>query len=262
MPIHQTAIVDRNAEIDPSADIGPYVVIEGEVQIGPGTKVYAGAYLTGWTTIGANCEIHPHAVIGHLPQDLHFDGAKSYCRIGDGTVIREHVTVHRGTQPESETILGKNCFLLAGSHVAHNCVLEDQVTLINAAQIGGHVTIGRRAVISSGTAVHQFCRIGEMAMLSGDSSFSVDVPPYMTACFRNAAVGINTIGMQRGGATSEEIAEIREAYKILFLRGKLFRAAIEEVEQKVTTDYGRKLVEFLKQPSKKGYLRARGRQSE
>ena len=149
MAIHPAAIVDKQAEIDPTAEIGPYAVIEGPVTIRAGTRVYPNAYISGWTEIGQGCEIHPGAVIGHLPQDFHFHPCRSYCRIGDGTIVREFASIHRGTQPESATILGKGCFILGYSHIGHNCVLGDGVKLYNMAACSGHVDVGEKAVISA-----------------------------------------------------------------------------------------------------------------
>src|SRR5262245_61011695 len=162
MPIHPTAVIDPKAKIAKSADIGPYVIVEGPVEIGEDVKLYPPVYLSGWTQIGDRCVIHPGAVVGHLPQDFHYSGERSYCRIGSGTIIREFASIHRGTQPESWTILGENCFILGYAHIGHNCELGRGVKLYNCAALSGHVIVGDNAIISGYSLIHQFVRIGAM----------------------------------------------------------------------------------------------------
>jgi len=250
--IHPTAVVDRAAEIDPSVEVGPYAVIDGPVKIDPEVRIYPHAYLTGWTEVGPGCRIHPFAVIGHLPQDSHFTGERTYCRIGAGTVIREHASVHRGTQPESATIIGQNCFLLAGAHVGHNCVLGDRVTLINGAQLAGHVQIGEGAVVSANAMFHQFVRVGEHTMIGGGTPVTMDVPPFMTVPGRNACSGINLVGMRRNGFSRPEIDELRRAYRVLYRTPQPIPRLIEQLETRIETPAGRRLLAFLKAPSRRG----------
>ena len=252
MAIHPTAIVDSAAEIDPSAEVGAYTVIEGPVKIAAGARVYHHVYLTGWTEIGPRCEIHPFATIGHLPQDFHFGGERSYCRIGAGTIIREYATVHRGTQPESTTVVGQDCFLLAYVHVGHNCVIGDRVTIVNSVNLGGHTEVGLGAVLSAGAMSHQFVRIGEYAMIGGNTELTLDVLPFMTVQLRNACSGPNLVGLRRNGFSTQEIAEIRQAYKLIYRRGMPISKAIDQLESMVRTDPGRRLLAFMKAPSKKG----------
>lgn len=252
MAIHPRAIVASEAEIDPTAEIGPNAVIEGPVRVGPGARVYPNAYLTGWTTIGADCEIHPGAVVGHLPQDYHFSGQRSYCRIGDGTVVREHVSIHRGTQPDSTTVVGAKCMLMAGSHVGHNCVLGDEVTLMNGVLLAGHVEVGEQAVISGNAVVHQFVRIGELAMIGGLTRAVMDVPPFMTVVGESECVAVNVIGLGRRGYDSAVRSELRRAYRQLYRSGKPFRESVAALASQVETEAGRKLVEFLQAASKRG----------
>ncbi len=252
MPIHERAIVDSKAEIDPTADIGPNVVIEGEVRIGPNTKVYPSVYISGWVTIGANCQIHPGALLGHLPQDFHFTGERTYLEIGDGTVIREFASVHRGTQPESKTVVEPNCMLMAHSHVGHNCILDEGVTLINGVLLAGHVEVGARAVISGNSVVHQFVRIGELAMIGGLTRVTMDVPPFFMVAHDSECVGVNSVGMRRRGFDQAERTEIRQAHRTLYRSGKLFRDAVATLAEQVKTEPGKRLVAFLQSEGKRG----------
>lgn len=252
MAIHPTAVIDPKAELDPTVEVGAYAIVEGDVRVGAGTRIYHHAYLTGFTEIGPECEIHPFAIVGHLPQDFHFEGHRSYCRIGAGTVIREHATIHRGTDPESSTLLGEKCFLLAYTHVGHNCVLGDRVTLINGSTLGGHTEVGRNAVFSAGGMTHQFVRVGEYAMISASSLLVMDTLPFMTTQERNLCAGVNLVGMRRGGFTAEDIAEIRKAYKLLYRSGRPLSGVIAELEETLHTAAGKRLLAFLTAPSRRG----------
>ncbi len=252
MPIHPTAIIDRRAEIDPTAEIGAYTIIDGVVRIGPGVRVYPHVYLTGWTEIGANCEIHPNAVIGHMPQDLAYHGEESYCRIGEGTIMREGVSIHRGTAPGSATVVGRNCFLMANSHIGHNCQVGDDVKMANGALLGGHVHVGNGAFISGNVQVHQFCRVGDLVMIHGGAGCSMDMPPYFLIAHFGLCAGINIVGLRRAGFTSEQRRDVQHAFRTLYHSGMTFRRAVEQLAQTVTTDAGRRIVDFLLAPSKRG----------
>lgn len=258
MAIHPTAIVDKTAEIDPTADIGAYAVIERNTRIGAGTHLYPHAYLAEGTTLGERCQIHPFAVVGHPPQDLKFTGEPSYTEIGDDTVIREHATVHRGTVPGSTTKLGRRCFLMATAHVGHNCVLGDDVIMVNGALLGGHVQVGDRAFFGGNTGLHQFVRVGELVMVAAASRLVNDVPPFMLVGLTGVA-GPNVVGLRRAGLSSAERHELRECYRVLYRSGLPFRRAIERVAEMVATDPGRRLVAFLHSPSKRGYVKAEER---
>jgi len=253
MPIHPTAIIDPKAELAEDVDVGAHAVIEGPVRIGAGTKIYPNAYISGWTEIGAHCQIHPGAVIGHLPQDFHFSGERSYCRIGDGTIVREFASIHRGTQPESATVIGKNCFILGYSHIGHNCVFGDGVKLYNMAACSGHVEVGDNAIISGYSVIHQFVRIGELAMIGGLSRIGMDVAPYFTCIRETECVGINAIGMRRAGMDREAIQDVKNAYRTLYRSGLPFRKAVARLAEQVRTEAGRKILEFVTAESKRGY---------
>jgi UDP-N-acetylglucosamine acyltransferase len=256
MAIHPTAVIDPSAEIDSSVEIGPYVVIEGPVQIGPGTRVLTHAYLCGWTTIGSGCEIHPFAVVGNLPQDFHYEGERSYCRIGDRVVIREGATVHRGTQPESTTVIGDACFLMAYAHVGHNCELGTGVKVYNMAALSGHVEIADGAIVSGYALVHQFVRIGRLAFIAGAARVTMDVPPFMTCYGESTILQHNVVGMRRAGYARDEVLEIRQAFRLLYRSGKTFRAATEALTQTVHTRAGQELARFLAGESRRGYCAA------
>lgn len=255
MPIHPTAIVDDQAQVAASADIGPHVVIEGPVKIADDVKVYPNAYISGWTEIGAGCEIHPGAVVGHLPQDYHYGGERSYCRIGARTIIREFASIHRGTQPDSCTTLGEECFILGYAHIGHNCELGDRVKVYNCAALAGHVTVGANAILSGYSLIHQFVRIGEYVMLAGGSRLTKDLPPFFTAVHESECSGYNAIGLQRAGTFStEEVCEVKEAYRLLYRSGRLFRDALEELRSLVRTKTGRAILAFLDADSKRGII--------
>lgn len=260
MAIHPRAIVDAQARIAASADIGPNAVIEGPVQIGESVKVYPNAYICGWTEIGDRCEIHPGAVVGHLPQDFHFGGERSYCRIGAGTIIREFASIHRGTQPESWTIVGENCFILGYAHIGHNCELADGVKLYNGSLVAGHAIIGANTIISGHCVVHQFARIGEYVMVGGNTRVAKDVPPYMKVVHESQCTGPNTLGLRRSGQfTKEEILEVREAYRALYRSGLTFRDAVAAFVGEVRTRTGRRILEFVGAPSKLGIAGGRSK---
>ncbi len=253
MAIHPTAIIDPNAELDPTAEIGPYVIIEGPVRIGAETRVRGHAHLSGWTEIGERCDIYPFTSVGNLPQDFHYTGERSYCRIGNEVIIREGVTIHRGTQPESATVVGDGCFLLATSHIAHNCRLGARVKVHNMAALAGHVEVDDEATISAYAAAHQFVRIGKLAFLAGQGRIGMDVPPFMIAYGDSTIVQHNVIGMRRAGYDRAALQDIRQAYRTLYRSGLTFRKAVARLAETVRTDAGRTLLAFVQLESKRGY---------
>ncbi len=251
MSLHPTAVIDRHAELDSGVEVGAYAIIERGVQIAAGTRIWPHAHISEGARIGRDCRIHPFAVVSHLPQDTKFAGGASYCRVGDGTIIREHATLHRGTEAESETVVGRNCFIMAGAHVGHNCVVGHSVTIVNAALLAGRVVVGDRAFIGGAAAIHQFTRIGELAMVGGCIRVITDVPPFMMAGPHGLA-GCNVVGIRRAGLSDAERLELRRCYRELFRSGRMFREALDAVEPTVTTEHGRRLMRFLREPSKRG----------
>jgi UDP-N-acetylglucosamine acyltransferase len=252
MTIHPTAVIDPQAEIDVDVAIGPYVVIEGPVKIKRGSRVMAHAYLTGWTEIGADNEIHPGAVIGAAPQDKAYKGEETYLRIGDHNIIREHAQIHRSTAPGSATIVGNHNFLMANSHIGHNCNIGDNVTLANGALIAGYVEVGNHVFISGNCVVHQFVRIGDYALMRGLSGTSRDVPPYAIIDWQHTVRGVNVIGLKRAGFDDKRIREIREAFRVLFRKGRNLSLAVKELEmhERANRDVSA-LLDFIKS-SKRG----------
>jgi len=252
MTIHPTAVIDPKAEIDGEVDIGPYVVIEGPVKIKRGTRVMAHAYLTGWTEIGADNEIHPGVVLGDAPQDKAYKGAETYLKIGERNIFREYVQVHRGTVAGSTTIVGDDNFLMANSHVGHNCKLGNQIVIANGALLGGYVEVGNSVFISGNCVVHQFVRIGDYALMRGLSGTSRDVPPYAIVDWQHTVRGVNVVGLKRAGFDDRRVREIREAFRALFRKGRNLSLAIKEIEERGrANDDVSALLEFIKS-SKRG----------
>ncbi|HWL07474.1 MAG TPA: acyl-ACP--UDP-N-acetylglucosamine O-acyltransferase [Planctomicrobium sp.] len=252
MSIHPTAFIDPQAEIDPSSVIGPYVIIQGDVKIGPGCHLAPGVVIYGPTTIGSNCRIHAHAVIGDVPQDRAYSGEVSYVHIGNDCIIREGVTIHRGSQKDTETRVGDRCMLMTNSHIGHNCVLENDVIMISGSLLGGHVHVGEGAVISGNAAVHQFVRIGELAMISGLGKIVQDIPPFFMTDQEGGLVGVNRVGLIRRSFTSHEREEIKAAYRIIYRSGLGQLQAFKQIVDMVKTDAGKRLIAFLSAKSKRG----------
>lgn len=252
MPIHPTAVIDPQAEIHAEAEIDPYVVVSGPVRIGRGTRIMAHAYITGWTEIGEENEIHPGVVLGDAPQDKAYQGEKSYLKIGHHNVFREHVQVHRGTAAGSSTVIGDDNYLMATAHVGHNCRLGDHIVIANGALLGGYVEVGNHAFISGHCVIHQFVRVGELSLMRGLSGTSRDVPPYAIVDWQHRVRAVNVIGLKRAGFDERRIREIKEAFRILFRKGRNLSLAISEVEAngKITPDIAA-LLAFIKS-SKRG----------
>ena len=249
MAIHPTAIVSPKAELDSSVDVGPHAIIEEHVKIAAGTRVMASAYITGHTEIGRDNQIHMGAVIGHEPQDLKFDRTcRSYLRIGDRNVFREYCTVHRGTEPESATVIGNECYLMAASHVGHNCVIGNNVIVCNCALLAGHVHVGDNAFISGGVVIHQFTHVGRLAMFSGNARVSMDVPPFTLAAERNEIHSLNLVGLRRAKISREALGELKKLFKLFYLSGLNGTEALKEasLDGAFTTAEAREFIEFIR----------------
>ena len=251
MPIHPTALIDPRAEIHPEADIGPYVVIEGPARVGRGTRVLAHAVLTGESEIGDNNEIHMGAVIGHTPQDLAYKGGQSFVKIGHRNVIREHSQIHRGTTEGSATVIGNDNYLMHHSHVAHNCQLGNQTIIAGGALLAGYVQVEDQAFISGNCVVHQFVRIGTLAILRGLSRTSRDVPPFCIMDGTHTVRGLNVVGLRRAGFSHERIYALKQAFTRLFRQKVNIRRAVEELRLEPCSPDVLYLLNFIEQ-SKRG----------
>jgi UDP-N-acetylglucosamine acyltransferase len=231
MSISQLAHIDRNAKIGNNVKVDPFAVIHGDVTIGDGTHVMSHSVIMDGSVIGKNCVIYPGAVIGAIPQDLKFVGEKTVVEIGDGTTIRECVTVNRGTKDKWKTVLGKNCLIMAYAHIAHDCILGDHVILANAVQLAGHVEVGNHAIISGLSGAVQFTRIGAHTYIAGNAVVRKDVPPFVKAAREPMSfVGINAVGLQRSKFSPEKIQEITDIYRVLFLENNTTTTALEKIE--------------------------------
>jgi UDP-N-acetylglucosamine acyltransferase len=196
--------------------VGPYAVIDEGVEVGAGCIIGPQVYLTGVTIIGAHNRFYAGCVIGEGPQDLKYNGEATRLRIGDGNVFREHVTVHRSNNAAEETVIGTQNYLMANSHVAHNCHLGDGIILANGALLGGHVTVDDRAFISGNCVVHQFVHVGTLALMQGGSAISKDLPPYTVARGDNGICGLNTVGLRRAEVPAADRLELKQLYRALF----------------------------------------------
>ncbi len=231
--IHPTAILDPKAEIGEGVEIGPYSVIEKGVFIGQGTKIGPHVIIREGTKIGKVCQIFQFASIGEAPQFLGYKGEKTFLQIGDHNIIREFVTLHRGTvKGGGKTVIGNENFFMAYSHVAHDCQIGNEVIMANGATLAGHIVIEDRAIIGGLSAIHQFCRIGAHAIISGITGVSQDVPPYMMAAGSRAKLyGLNTVGLKRANFSEETIKALKKSYRIIFRSGLTLEKAIKRVEE-------------------------------
>ena len=230
--IHPTALVSPGAVIGNGSTIGPYSVIGEEVEIGSDCNLHNHVVITGKCRIGKKNTFHSHSVIGGLSQDLKYSSEPTFLEIGDSNNFREFVTINRGTEPDSKTIVGSYGNFLAYSHIAHDCIVGDHVIFSNNGTLAGHVQMGDYAILGGLTAVHQFCRIGKHAITGGCSKIVQDVPPFMVADGNPAEIrSINSIGLQRRGFSQEQIKSLKDAYKIIFLRNLTISDAVTQIKE-------------------------------
>jgi UDP-N-acetylglucosamine acyltransferase len=264
--IHPTAIIHPDAQLGANVTIGPYVVIEGPAQIGDDCRIQAHAIVTGHVIMGARNEIGYGAVIGGDPQDFAFrPEVRSTVRIGSGNKIREYATIHRGTMDNSETVIGDDCFLMAGAHVGHNSTVADRVILANNALLGGHVQVGERVFVGGGSVFHQHIRVGRLAICQGNSGFSKDIPPYVMGAGINLAAGLNVIGLRRAGLTAAQRAEVKSCFDLLYRSGLNVSQAIAAAQERIWGSEGKAFWEFVSAGRKRGvidFTRARRRPEE
>lgn len=253
--IHQTAIVDRGAEIAQDVEIGPYCIIGNKVSIKAGTRLVAHVTVDGPTDIGENCAIHPFAALGGPPQDLTYHGEDTRCIIGSGNTIREYVTINRGTQSSGSTVIGNNNFIMAYSHIAHDCRVGNNIIMANCATLAGHVHMDDFAIMGGLSAAHQFCRIGKFAFISGLTGVPKDVPPFMMAAGNRARLyGLNVVGLERKGFTKEELTMLKRAYRILFRSALPLEKSLKMIETELPGERVRELIDFIRS-SERGICR-------
>lgn len=225
------AYVHPSAKIADTVVIEPFTTIHKNVEIGEGTWIGSNVTIMEGARIGKNCRIFPGAVISAIPQDLKFEGEDSLAIVGDGTIIRECVTINRGTKASGHTTIGKNCLLMAYAHVAHDCIIGNNCIIVNGVALGGHIEMGDYAILGGLTAVHQFVKIGSHAMVGGGSLVRKDIPPYVKAAKEPISfAGINSIGLRRRGFDNEKINEIQDIYRVLFQKNFNTTQGIEIIE--------------------------------
>lgn len=257
MSIHTTAIVSKKAGLGEGVSVGPYSVIGDRVTIGAGTKIGAHCVIDGNTSIGKNCEVFTGAVIGSRPQDLKYKGENNFLVIGDNNIIREYTTFNPATKDGGKTIIGNGNLFMAYSHIAHDCIVNNECIIANSGTLAGHVTLEDKAVIGGLVAIHQFVRVGRLSIIGGCSKVVQDIPPFSTCDGHPARVyGLNLVGLRRNCYSRESINNLRQAFKILFNSGLSTKHALEKLGQEPTiNDEVAYLIDFLKN-SQRGVVRS------
>ena len=237
--------------------ISPLAYVSPKAQIGKNVTIDAFAYIDDNVILGDNCHVFPSAVIGAIPQDLKFRGEETWTIIGDNCVLREFVTVHRGTASKGKTVIGSNNLIMAYCHVAHDCILHDNIIMSNATQLAGEVEVDDFAIIGGGTLVHQFSHIGSHVMIQGGSKINKDIPPYVIAARDPIAFcGINSVGLNRRGFTPEQIHTIQETYRLIYNSGLIVSQALERIEAEIPASPERDLILDFVRASTRGIVRA------
>ena len=261
MPVDPSASVAASARVHPEARIGPqasigeFAIVEEDVEIGAFCRLEPYVFVKRWTTLGERNEISAGTVLGTDPLDKNFTGQRSYLRIGDGNIIREHYTISRGTQPESVTSIGNGNYIMTSGHIAHNCVIGNNCVIASCALVAGHVHVEDQAFISGGVVIHQYSKIGRLAMIGGNSRVNLDVPPFFLYTDFNARPnGLNVVGLKRAGFGAEEIAALKRAYRILYRSGLKLKDALVRIESELSTEHTRHLVKFI-ESSQRGICR-------
>jgi UDP-N-acetylglucosamine acyltransferase len=246
--IQPLAYIHPQAKIADNVVVEPFAVIHKDVVIGEGTWIGSNVVIMDGARIGKNCRIFPGSVISGIPQDLKFEGEVTTAEIGDNTTIRECVTINRGTKDKWKTVVGKNCLIQAYSHIAHDCEVGDYCIFSNSTTLAGHITIGDHVVLAGLVAIHQFVKVGSHAFVTGGSLVRKDVPPYVKAAREPLAyVGINSVGLRRRGYTSEQINEIQEIYRVLFVKNNNVTKALDIIEAEFQpTEIRDEIVDFIR----------------
>ncbi len=263
MQNNSLSYINPDAQIGKDVQIGPFCAIHENVVIGDGTQLGSHVSIMPGARIGKNCQIHKGAVVSSIPQDLKFKGEDSTTVIGDRTVIREFVTINRGTVDRHETTIGADCLLMAYVHVGHDCLVKDRVILVNSVQLAGHIEIGYHSIVGGASAVHQFVRIGEHTMVSGGSMVRKDVPHYVLAGRDPLRYdGINRRGLLRRNFGHEDVDSIKDIYRVVFQSGLNYSQSIKVLDQEIApSEYRDKIIDFLKKSveSGRGLIKGPGR---
>lgn len=261
MPADPSAIIAPTARVHPEARIGPqtvigeYCVIESDVVIGAFCRLEPYVYVKRWTTLGDRNEISAGTVLGTDPLDKAFTGARSYLRIGNDNKIREHYTISRGTQPESVTEIGDGNYIMTSGHIAHNCKIGNRTVICSCALLAGYVEVEDEAFISGGVVIHQYSKIGRLAMIGGNTRVNLDVPPFfLYSEFNVAPKGLNFVGLKRAGFTPEQISVLKRAYALLYRSGLKLEEAISRIETEIPNEHTLHLVRFIRS-SRRGICR-------
>ena len=255
--IAQFAVVSPTAELAADVEVGPFCVIEDGVTIGPGCRLASHVVIKQGTTLGTNNTLHEGVILGALAQHAHAPENPGPLVIGNHNTLREHVTVHRALAADQSTVIGDHNLLMVGTHVAHDCVVGNHVIMANNAALSGHVEVADRAFISGLVGVHQFCRIGRMAMIGGLARVAQDVPPFvMIDGDTGRVVGLNVVGLRRGGYTAEQISQLKQAYRLIFRSGILWAEILQRLQNEFTEGPAAEFHSFLSQ-SKRGFVHER-----
>ena len=250
------AYIHPAAKIHPSVVIDPFVSIDQNVEIGEGTHIGSNVTIMEGARIGKHCNIFPGAVISGIPQDLKFNGEETTAEIGDYTTIRECVTVNRGTASRGKTTVGSRCLIMAYSHIAHDCKIGDNVIMSNATQVAGEVVVDNFAVIGGGTLIHQFCHLGEHVMIQGGAHINKDIPPFVKAGRDPIAfTGINSIGLRRRNFNNDQIRDIQEIYRYLYLSRLNVSDAVDRIEAELPATKERDEIILFVRNAKRGIIR-------
>lgn len=255
--------VHPGAKLGKDVKIDPFAVIHDDVEVGDGCWIGSNVTLFPGARIGNQVQIYPGAVISAVPQDLKFAGENTYAYVGDRTIIREYVTINRGTAAAGKTVVGTDNLLMAYVHVAHDCIVGNHCILANGVTLAGHITVNNYAIIGGLTAVHQFVQLGAHVMISGGSLVRKDVPPFVKAAHEPLSyVGVNTIGLRRRGFSNETITAIQDIYRVLFVQGLNATNAIQEIERTVPDSAERKTIVDFVRSSSRGIMRGYSRDED
>jgi len=248
--------IHPNAQIGNNAKIGSFVTIEEDVVIGDNCEIHANASVLNGTRMGDNCRVFPGAIVGSIPQDLKYKGEKSVLKIGNNVTIREYCTINRGTEANYSTEIMDNCLIMAYCHIAHDCVIRENCILSNSVTLAGHIEIGPKTVMGGLTAVHQFVRIGDHVMVGGGSLVRKDVPPYVKAAREPLSyAGVNSIGLKRRGFSMDQIDNIRDIYRILYIKGYNTSQAMNEIKTRISDTPERTNILSFIQNADRGIIR-------